>query len=218
LAATAVVRGNGGLETYYRGEKMKQTYTNDDILVIECHGVSVEDIGKLVDTVQDRFYEIRIRRLLFVPLANPAAFEYTMVLIGLSIIASGFLSELGKDMYRGSRTFLISILEKLRPATEQSGYQALGFRIDLPDTQVLFFFKHPPSEEMLVMALQQLQELLSGGGVESVPNGVLAQAEYDETKGVWGEIKILRDIFPAVAINSALPHRWEVGGGSKTRD
>jgi hypothetical protein len=179
-------------------------------LVIECHGVSAEDIGRLVDAVQYRFYEIRIKRLLHVPFANPAAFEYTMLLIGIGmgVIANGFLSELGKDAYRGVRAILLSIVERLRPATE-SGYQALGFRIDLPNTQVLFFFKHPPSEEMLVTALQQLQDFLSGGGIESVPNGVLAQAEYDETKGVWGEMKILRDIYPAVAINSALGHRWE---------
>jgi hypothetical protein len=148
----------------------------------EYFGISREDASPVIAAVERAFPRATVSERPTPPAASPPFSEFSVLLLSLSIAAHGFLSELGKDAYRGLRTAIIAAMAKARGVRDNRGGYVFGVCIEREDSYILFQCPEAPPPEQFEKALREIPRL-----VEKVPSGEFAEFLFDSERVTWGE-------------------------------
>jgi len=148
------------------------------------------DLGDLDDAlkaIQPEFGEVAVRRRVAGPMAGGLYPEAALVL-ALAIAAHGFLSELGKDLYKGFRAALFSAYRKARTWANGRGYGPLNLEIET-DAGALVIFIFPPALDekafgsAILAALDFFTNIDFGAKPEDQPRYLVV--EFEPQSGAW---------------------------------
>ena len=154
------------------------------ITIIE-NTIDLADLEQVVEEIQPEFMDVDIHRGAAGPMASPIFGDAALVL-AFAIAAHGFLSEAGKDLYRGFRAALFAAYNKARTWANERGYTPLRIEISY-DSEPVIVFRFPSGMdwETFEGALQALLRAHSNADPSAVTHAVVM--EFDTDSGSWRE-------------------------------
>ena len=154
------------------------------ITIIE-NTIDLADLEQVVEEIQPEFMDVNIRRGAAGPMATPLFGDAALVL-AFAIAAHGFLSEAGKDLYRGFRAALFAAYNKARTWANERGYTPLRIEIRYDSEPVIvFIFESGMDRETFEGAMQAFLRTHSELDPSSLTHAVVM--EFDQESGSWKE-------------------------------
>ena len=154
--------------------------------------VPTQKLVELIDELSQDFMTVVSCRRNFRIAASGLAPDVGVVLVlGGGVIATGFLAELGKDLYRGLRAVLFRVYNAVRIGITPSGrVWPFAINVDLgePVGPMYFMLEEGLTEEQFSEALTLIPTAMNefAGQVKRSPgNPVYPVAKYDPQQKCW---------------------------------
>lgn len=119
------------------------------------------DLEPVVNSLAEDFMFVKVTRRRAGTMASPLFGDVAIAFI-LGAAAAGFLSELGKDAYRGLRAGLFALYEKAKTMANDRGYYPFAIERELEEPISVYHFTFPEGlgEEEFEDALLTIPEAL----------------------------------------------------------
>lgn len=151
--------------------------------------VPTSELADFVDSLTPYTYAVTLRRLNFRTAAGGIGTLEAAVMFAIALTSSGFLKEVGADLYKETKAALLGLYRKLTQLNTPSGrFQPLGVTVAGDGFDARFIFTEGLTDDEFMASFSQIPDVARSLAVELGPGDPEWRAivEYErDADGSW---------------------------------
>jgi hypothetical protein len=170
----------------------RSPYRYDSLDVRFIREIATTDVAPIIDELSSDFMGINIQRGTFrIAAGGPGMAEAAVALV-IGLTSAGFLSELGKDIYRNLGKLLWTLYAKWKePMTPSGLFEPLSVILGRNGAGIYFIYGVDLTEEQFLVALHTMGQ--TAEQVTNLPDDSVfpwwIEFRFDTEAGVWSSVQ-----------------------------